>query len=166
MEHGEFLKEIKVFAGLLDEELAEVSRSVEERTVPPGEVIVEEGTPGDSLYLIKRGRVRVEKRRGDTAVKLAELGPKMFFGEMALIDDAPHSARIVAEEECEILTINRLDLDIILNWNTVLGMRLWRTVAQVLAERLRSTNEKIFERMLTADSTQKFRMFGELIKPE
>jgi CRP/FNR family transcriptional regulator len=166
MEHGEFLKEIKVFAGLSDEELAEVSRSVEERTVPPGGVIVEEGTPGDSLYLIKRGRVRVEKRRGDTAVKLAELGPRMFFGEMALIDDAPHSACIVAEEECEILTINRLDLDIILNWNTVLGMRLWRTVAQVLAERLRSTNEKIFERMLTADSTQKFRMFGELIKPE
>ncbi len=72
----------------------------------------------------------------------------------------------MAEEACEILTINRLDLDIILNWNTALGMRLWRTVAQVLAERLRSTNDKIFERMLTADSTQKFRMFGELIKPE
>jgi CRP-like cAMP-binding protein len=164
MEHKAFLKEINLFAGLSDEELDELGRSVEAFEVPKGGVVVEEGSPGGVLHIVREGRVRVEKGTGKAAVSLAELGPRSFFGEMALIDGSAHSARVVAAEKSTLLRIDRMDLDIILHWNTALGQRFWRTVAMVLAQRLRRSNDKIIERMAQAENTQKRMVFRELIE--
>lgn len=164
MEYNMFLKEVELFDGLSDEELYEVSRSVRETAVTKGATIIEEGTPGDSLYILKKGKVTIVRESGDEKVVLAELEPPKFFGEMSLIDDYPHSAKVKAVEDCEMLLINRLDLEIILNWNTVLGLKLWRAFSKVLSERLRDTNAKIMERMFNADDTVQFRMWEEVIK--
>lgn len=165
MTNEAFLKSVSLFESLGDEELAEVARSIEEQSYAKGSVVVKEGSAGDCLYLVKRGAVRVEKMRDGKSLVLAELGPGTFFGEMSLIlEDAPHSATVTAKENCEILLIRRLDLEIILNWNTALGMRIWRTFAQVLAARLRETNDKILEQMLAAENAAKFEMWGEMLK--
>lgn len=159
----QFLKTVPLFETLTEEEMAEVGRAVEAKTYPEGTVIVEEGSAGDSLYVVRSGSVRIEKKRGAVSVKLADLQTGAFFGEMAILDDTPHSANVVTNEESEILLLRRLDLEIILNWNTVLGMRIWRTFAQVLSNRLRETNERILEKMLEAENTQKFKMWGEML---
>jgi CRP/FNR family transcriptional regulator, cyclic AMP receptor protein len=165
MTNEQFLKSVTLFEALADEELAEVARSVEEQPFSKDSVIVKEGSEGDCLYLVKSGSVRVEKQRDGKALVLAELGAGAFFGEMSLIlEGVPHSATVSANGKCEILLIRRLDLEIILNWNTVLGMRIWQTFARVLAQRLRETNDRILEQMLAAENTAKFKMWGDVLK--
>ncbi|MFC1851354.1 Crp/Fnr family transcriptional regulator [candidate division CSSED10-310 bacterium] len=164
MDNKDFLKQVEIFRDLSEDELFEVSRSLSEMKAPTGTVIIEERTPGDSLYIIKKGRVMIEKEAGERKALLAELTPPLFFGEMSLIDDYPHSAKVTAVEDSELLLINRLDLEIILNWNTVLGVKMWRSFSKVLSERLRQTNDRIFQKMYDADDTTSFQMWSEVMK--
>lgn len=77
-----------------------------------GEVICHEGDPGDTLHLIAKGRVaiRVATALGDTAT-LAVLGAGDFFGELALLEERPRSASVVALEKTETLALHRDDFD-------------------------------------------------------
>lgn len=97
-----------------------------------GERIFVEGDPGTALYVITEGRVDITQR-GET---LAELGPRQFFGEMALFDGQPRSATATALQDCAVLRLDRDDF-------YRLGRRtpdLLVAVIGVLSERLRRTN--------------------------
>jgi len=72
----------------------------------PGQLIIREGDPGRSFFIIVEGRVRVYKASpGGKEITLAHLGEGAFFGEMALLSGAPRTANVVAEEESEILEV-------------------------------------------------------------
>src|SRR5205085_10999947 len=72
----------------------------------PGQVILREGDPGRSFYIIIEGRVRIYKAGDDgKEITLAHLGEGAFFGEMALLSGAPRTANVVAEEDTEILEV-------------------------------------------------------------
>jgi len=72
----------------------------------PGQLIIREGDPGRSFFIIVEGRVRVYKAGPDgKEITLAHLGEGAFFGEMALLSGAPRTANVVAEEESEILEV-------------------------------------------------------------
>jgi CRP-like cAMP-binding protein len=72
----------------------------------PGHLIIREGDPGRSFFIIVEGRVRVYKSGPDgKEITLAHLGEGAFFGEMALLSGAPRTANVVAEEESEILEV-------------------------------------------------------------
>jgi CRP-like cAMP-binding protein len=72
----------------------------------PGQLIIREGDPGRSFFIIVEGRVRVYKGGPDgKEITLAHLGEGAFFGEMALLSGAPRTANVVAEEESEILEV-------------------------------------------------------------
>jgi CRP/FNR family transcriptional regulator, cyclic AMP receptor protein len=77
-----------------------------------GEVVFHEGDPGDTLHLIAKGRVaiRVTTELGDTAT-LAVLGTGDFFGELALLEERPRTASVVALEKTETLALHREDFD-------------------------------------------------------
>ena len=93
------LASVPLLAGLdqrVRRRLAEVGKP---RTYATGAVIVKEGSTGTALYVILRGRVRVE--RDGQAV--GELKPNDFFGELSLIEDEPRSASVLAAEETECL---------------------------------------------------------------
>jgi small-conductance mechanosensitive channel/CRP-like cAMP-binding protein len=81
----------------------------------PGEVIVREGAPGESLYLLLRGRVQVSKRLEGRPVVVRELGVGDVFGEMTLFLDAPRSATVRALEECDLLRVGRPAVRVLLN---------------------------------------------------
>ncbi|HYS09382.1 MAG TPA: cyclic nucleotide-binding domain-containing protein [Myxococcales bacterium] len=72
-----------------------------------GQVILREGDPGRSFFIIVEGKVRVYKGgAGDgEEITLAQLGEGAFFGEMALLSGAPRTANVVAEEDTEILEV-------------------------------------------------------------
>ncbi len=73
----------------------------------PGQLIIREGDPGRSFFVIVEGKVRVFKRQPDgKELTLAHLGEGAFFGEMALLSGAPRTANVVAEEETEILEVS------------------------------------------------------------
>ena len=71
-----------------------------------GQLIIREGDPGRSFFIIIEGRVRIYKAGADgKEITLAHLGEGAFFGEMALLSGAPRTANVVAEEETELLEV-------------------------------------------------------------
>lgn len=87
-----------LFVGLRDEEIRGLLSLGKDASVAAGYAVVEEGAPGDALYLLCDGEVRVEKEVEDgPPVELAVLGePGDFFGEMVFVDVMPRSATVRA----------------------------------------------------------------------
>jgi CRP/FNR family transcriptional regulator, cyclic AMP receptor protein len=95
------LKKVPLFAGLDRKELEMLSHLLKEHRYKPGTTIVQDGSAGHGLYVIKEGNVAV-KRAGRT---IAKLGPGEFFGEIAVLDDGPRTADVVAETDTVCLTL-------------------------------------------------------------
>lgn len=116
----------------------------EVRTARPGEVLIVEGSEGDSLYVILKGRVRTEKHTpyGDPyTVRFLQEGS--FFGELSLLDRDIRSATVTAETECQFLVIGRDRFLAFGNRYPVAGLHVTRRVAERLAQRLRRANEDV-----------------------
>src|SRR5574341_389137 len=90
-----FLKGVSIFSEIPGEVLSRIAQIAEEIGVERGTRIFDEGEPGDSLYLIVNGKVRVHKGPREVAV----LGEGECFGEMAILDNEPRSASITALED-------------------------------------------------------------------
>src|ERR1044072_3761519 len=88
----QFLKTVPFFNELSNWQLKTVGEIVFERTYQPGEMVFEQGQPGAAIFLIVEGEVVVEMIRDHHATPLATLEKGAFFGEMALLDEAPRSA--------------------------------------------------------------------------
>lgn len=143
MTNAELLRRTEIFSKLSDDELAAVGRCVLDRNAVAGEVLIEEGKAGESLFIIRSGKVVVEKRVGDQKALLAELGDGDVFGEMSLIDNFPTSASVAAAADTSLLLVSRLDLNVLLTWDTVLGSKMWRSFTEMLCYRLRASNDKL-----------------------
>ena len=96
------LKSTPVFANTSEKSLASMIKSAAEKTVSPGEKVVQQGKGGVGFYLILDGKAEVIK----DGKKLAELGSGNFFGELGVIDGQPRTADVVAvtETKCWILS--------------------------------------------------------------
>jgi CRP-like cAMP-binding protein len=140
----EILRKIKLFQGLQDDELREISKLCKEETFPKDTVIFREGAFGDKCYILTKGEVRISKMiPGVGEEALAVLKPGDYFGEMALIDDFPRSAYSIANTDVSLLTISKSNLDELLFFNKEMAFKLLWTFCRTLSERLRETNEKI-----------------------
>jgi len=104
MDRQEFLKRIALFRALPDDALEALAEAVEPADCRAGETVIDDGSIGDTLFLVVEGQVAV--RKGSRT--LAVLGPGDYFGEMALIDDAPRAAAVVALTELRLLCLSRL----------------------------------------------------------
>jgi len=134
------LRTVPLFAGLSDEQLRLLVGVVTRRNVARGTIVIVEGDPTDSLYIIIAGRLKV--MMSDTEGKeviLAMLGPGEFFGEMGLIDDSPRSATVMAVEPCDLIVITKREFKKILADNFEMAM----TVMRGLVRRLRDADRKI-----------------------
>ncbi len=121
-----------LFASLSERDLRAMLDVLEVRTVPSGEVLIEEGTPGAEAYIVARGEVEVRRKvheDKDEMLLLARLGNGALFGEMALLSRAPRAASVVACRPSIILVARKDALDEI--------AELQPEVAVVLAEHCR-----------------------------
>jgi CRP-like cAMP-binding protein len=89
------LRTVPLFSGLSDKDLKRLANSLSERTFPAGHKIAVEGKEGVGFFVIESGEVSVS--RGGEHIR--KLGPGDYFGEMAVIDQGPRSASVVAESE-------------------------------------------------------------------
>lgn len=104
---SERLSRVAIFAPLSDDELEQLAAASKGRIYAPGEAIVRKGQEGTSMFVIIRGSVRVQIPESTYQKTLGKLGEDDFFGEMSLLTGEPRSASVVAEEETEVLRIEK-----------------------------------------------------------
>jgi CRP/FNR family transcriptional regulator, cyclic AMP receptor protein len=143
LDRVQFLKTVPFFDRLSNRQLKTVSDTMFERTYDADESIFEEGQPGAALFLILDGKVAIEISRETSTTRLAVLEKGAFFGEMALLDDTPRSASARALERTRALALYRNDLNGLMHRHARTACQIYRSLATMIADRLRSTNELV-----------------------
>jgi signal transduction histidine kinase len=136
-ELAELLKKVYFFRGLSAEELASIHQVSREACFQPGEVIFREGAEADRFYIVLAGAVEVWKQNDLLAVHTAG----HLFGEMALIDELPRSATVVAREPTRLAYIGREDFQQIIRQNSQVAISIIRSVSDMV----RTSNEHFLE---------------------
>jgi CRP-like cAMP-binding protein len=146
------LRKVSLFEGLLPLHLKRIGALCQEVEFNPTEAVFNHGDPGDGLYLILEGAVRISRRvSGIGEEALAVLKPGQYFGEMSIVDDEmPRSADAIAHEKSRLLKLPKDDLRDLMFVDRELAYELlWRFV-RTLSARLRDSNDKLL--MLTVSS--------------
>jgi CRP/FNR family transcriptional regulator/CRP/FNR family cyclic AMP-dependent transcriptional regulator len=134
------LKKVPFFSQLETEEASSLARKLVPRRFGESQVIFHHGDPGGLLYIITAGKVKISYTMPDgQEALLAILGAGDFFGELALLDDAPRSATAEAMDETETLTLHRDDFIGYIGENPDFAYHVMRT----LAKRIRHLNDQI-----------------------
>jgi len=98
-------------------ELEKLMSAMKKLKVPAGYTLFKEGDPGDTFYLVSKGRLSYSVRKGGVEKIVTELKPMDYFGETALISDAPRSSTVKAETDCELFILHKVDFKEILMAN-------------------------------------------------
>jgi CRP/FNR family transcriptional regulator, cyclic AMP receptor protein len=134
------LARVSLFAELDEEGLKELSAVARKRVFRQGEIIFHRDDPGQVLYIIKEGKVKISLTSPDgQEVSLTVFGAGECFGELAILDGAPRSADAVALERVEAFSLQRQDFI-----NVVLSHpKIAVQVMKVISQRLRQADNQI-----------------------
>ncbi len=148
MNKAEELQRSRLFHGLLPEEIEMLAEVTQQKNYKTGELVFEQGSVGDSLFVLAEGAVDVVRKREDGEERvIATLHAPEFFGEMSLIDKEYRSATIRASTDTVMLCLSSENLRsfsrVYRNGFTLLVIN----IARVLSLRLRETNEKLAAKM-------------------
>ncbi|UCD67633.1 MAG: Crp/Fnr family transcriptional regulator [Betaproteobacteria bacterium] len=148
------LKDVGGFEGLSDEQIGLLTNRAAVRTYSKGAIIVSEGDEGNSLFVIQSGSVKafLSDENGKEVV-LSTQGPGEYFGDLALFDDEPRSASIMALEPCKVMIITKSQLRDAIKDDPEIGFSLLHG----LAKRVRILTENV-RTMALLD------VFGRLVK--
>ncbi len=135
-----YLKQVSLFAGLGDEDIHALAAVAKRRTFRTGEVIFHRDDPGQVLYVIKEGKVKICLISPDgQEISLVVFGKGECFGELALLDGLPRSADAIALEKAECYTLQRSDFHNSIMKNPKIAIQ----VLEVLSKRLRNTDQQV-----------------------
>ena len=135
-----YLKQVSLFANLADEDMHELMTAAKRRAFRSGEVIFHRDDPGQVLYMIKEGKVKICIISPDgQEISLAVFGKGECFGEFALLDGLPRSADAVALEKVECYTLQRSDFHNAIMKNPKIAIQ----VLEALTKRLRNTDNMV-----------------------
>ena len=144
METAELLPRVPLFKLLDPDERADLERSLERRTFPPGERIFNIGEPGDSLYIVGSGNVELfVKDNTGTKIVLTVCGGGDIFGELSLFDGGARTASAICLDETELFELDRERLLAFLQRHPDAALDLLSTMGQ----RIRSTDEILRRRV-------------------
>ncbi len=135
-----YFKQVSIFADLPEEDIRALTSVAKRRTFRAGEVIFHRDDPGQVLYMIKEGKVKICIISPDgQEISLAVLGKGEYFGEMALLDGLPRSTDAVTLEKVECYTLQRSDFH-----NAILkNPKIAILVLEALTKRLRNTDQMV-----------------------
>jgi signal transduction histidine kinase len=138
---SEFVRKLPLFADLTLTDVAQLCRSSRRVRAAPGDLIIQEGAPGDSLYIVLSGELEITKREGNREVALASRKAGEAVGEMSLLERTPRSASARAVQPSELLEVSPESFRKVLENNPSTAMTVLRTVAT----RLRSTEASLMQ---------------------
>jgi CRP-like cAMP-binding protein len=153
----ERIKQIALFADFSKEEarLKKVCQYVKKEKFSAGQEIIKEGDLGEKLYVLHKGTVRILKKtlsEENYTVTLLVSDANIFFGEVALIDSDKRSATVVAEGDCEVLSIDRKNFTELCEKDPLMGYKIVLHIAKKISASLRKMNKDVitlFEALMT-----------------
>ena len=136
----DLIRRVSLFSTLTPEQGEALAATVSKKRFKRGEILVEQGKKTDALYIVLTGRTRVvmADNKGREVI-LATLASGDYVGEMSLIDDAPHSATVVADQQVDVLVLGRASFLRCLGEN----LEMSHAVMRGLVQRLRKASENI-----------------------
>lgn len=126
----ESLRKFSLLADLSAADLRQIAPLLHPMRYRAGEVIFRASAPADRLFLIERGNVRVQTLSGGAYL----LGPTESFGERALITEQPHNTTVSADTDVDVWTLNKQDLDMLMNRYPAIAISISRIISQRLSD--------------------------------
>lgn len=139
MDTVDFLSTVPLLRGVGREDLARFAELTRTRKCARGSVILSVNDPGNSLFIVREGRVKIVLSDAGREIILGILGPGSHFGELALIDGEPRSANVVAMDETELIVLMREDFQRRVQESPALA---WALLLE-LSHRLRKADSQI-----------------------
>ena len=139
------LERLALAAGLSEDELASLRRSLRRAELNADEVLFREGEPGDKLYLLARGAVSILVHGGGQQRRIVTFAPGSVFGEAAMLDGAPRSATATVVEDTVVYSLSRRALDALARSDPGLANKLLVNLGRHLSARLRQTTDTLRE---------------------
>lgn len=136
----DILRGLEIFGMLTDDEIEKISSIANEVSYKRGAVIIKENTLIDSLFIIKKGCVRVTK----DGQLIVILGEGNTVGELSFIDKGMTSATVTAEEDSLIIEIPSSAVEGLMAVDKEIAVKLYKSFALSLCQKLRDTNEWLF----------------------
>ena len=137
------LRRIKILADLNDAQLAHLSDFMELQEVLQWAVIFKQGDASDSMYLVMSGELRARMMVGGKETILATFGPGEFFGDMALFDQGPRSADVLANVDSTLFKISSTSFDRLTREAPALATPFLQATARTLSARIRADNKRL-----------------------
>jgi CRP-like cAMP-binding protein len=140
----ELLRPLPLFTALTADELGKIAELCESKSYESGEYIFHEGEPGNRLFIIVEGGVRISRQipgAGEEALAVLKRGA--MFGEMAVFDRSERSTDAISHGGTTVLTISRSEFEMLLEFNRDLGYKVLWAVVRMLSGRLRATNDSL-----------------------
>ncbi len=132
----EVLKKVPLFTGLDKHNLEVLSKVITERHFEAGDTIVHQGESGIGFYVVESGKVEIIQEKGGEKKKLNELGEGEFFGEMALFDETPRTATVVALEPTNCYVITRWNFMGTLESSPTLAIQMLQVVMKRISKNI------------------------------
>jgi len=142
------LKDHALFAEFNALELGELLDLLDQVRVKDGDTIVKQDEPGDCMYLVVDGEVRVVHHRGGRDITLATLKSGDFFGEIALVDFGPRSADVIAQGNGLLLKITQASVSALAGVYPTAAFKFLIAIGRILVSRLRTSNQRYIDSLL------------------
>lgn len=141
-----------LFAGLDEQTTSLLSAYLTEDIVPAARVVFEDNAPGDTLYIIKSGQVKVSKCLDQEHEQvLRVMGPGEFFGEIALLADQPRTARVSTLTATTLLAVTRQRFNLLLERHPIVALNFLRAISAQLRFRYRDQERLLAEKQTLVD---------------
>jgi CRP-like cAMP-binding protein len=143
------IRSSSMLQGLTDEDLARLAAVCEGRQMAEGTTVFIENMPGESLFLIRQGTIRISRMFAEGDEKtLVVLGPEDIFGEMAMIDGLPRSATARVAEDVDLISLKKQDFESLCQNEPVLALKLVVNIVRVLTKRIRDAGDEYREMLI------------------
>jgi CRP-like cAMP-binding protein len=137
------LRRIKILANLKDAQLAHLADYMEMENVAQHAAVFQQGDVGDAMYLVFAGELRARTMIGGRETVLITLSTGDFFGDMALFDNGPRSADVIANVDSRLIKISAVNFYRLIREAPALATPFLQATARTLSSRIRADNKKL-----------------------
>ena len=144
----EKLKSTTLFSEFTVEEIDEFVELCDADTARAGELIVKQDEVGGCMYVLVSGEAKVVHHSGGRDIDLATLKAGDFFGELALVDEGPRSADVLATSDCVLLRITQAVISAVAGVYPTAAFKFLIAIGRIMVSRLRKSNQRYVDSLL------------------